>query len=512
MSIIDTFKNKFSKISEGQNMNKKSLTTVFDHDRVGYNPAEYQRIADSFRIYSGRYDDIAYVNSYGEVMERPYMTLNMMNETAKLLGSILFNEQCEISFSEGTIDVPFIEHILQHNNFNKNFAQYVQVMLATGGLAVKPYYDVRTGEIEFSWALADTFIPLHSNTNSISEAVITSTTQSVEGSRIAYYTLMEFHEWAGDRYVISNELYKSRNAGRVGDNVPLNEVYEGLAEHTVYEGFSRPNFVYLKPFGFNNINPQSPLGLGICDNAKSTLEQINNTYDQYYWEVRQGKRRVIVSDHFMNTRIDRQGRPVHYFDRETDVYLALPGAIDDMDYKDITSNIRSEQYIESINKFLTTLELQVGLSTGTFTFDGRSVKTATQIVSENSMTYRTRNSHISNIEQFIQELIISTCELARETYNVYGVPLYNGNIPTKEDITVNFDDGIFADKNSELSFWAMAKQAGLAPTKEAIKRVHKLTDDEAADWAKKIKQEQSYEDPYEIQKRAESTLLGEYKE
>jgi A118 family predicted phage portal protein len=194
------------------------------------------------------------------------------------------------------------------------------------------------------------------------------------------------------------------------------------------------------------------------------------------------------------------------------VYLALPGSIDDMNYKDITSNIRSEQYIESINKFLTTLELQVGLSTGTFTFDGRSVKTATQIVSENSMTYRTRNSHISNIEQFIQELIISTCELARETYNVYGVPLYSGNIPTKEDITVNFDDGIFTDKNSELSFWAMAKQAGLAPTEEAIKRVHKLTDDDAADWAKKIKQEQSYEDPYEIQKRAESTLLGDYKE
>ena len=512
MGILDTFKSKFGIASEGQSMSKNSLNTIFDHERVGYNAAEYQRIADSFRIYSGVSEDIAYVNSYGEVMERPYMTLNMMNETAKLLGSLLYNEQCKISFNEKSVDIPFIEHILEHNNFNKNFAQYVQVMLATGGLAVKPYYDVSTGEIEYSWALADTFIPLRNNTNAISEAVITSTSQAVDGNRVTYYTLLEFHEWLGGKYIIRNELYKSRDAKKVGDRVPLNELYEDLAEQTVFEGFSRPNFVYLKPYGFNNINPQSPLGLGICDNAKTTLEQINNAFDQYYWEVRQGKRRVVVSDHFMKTRVDSNGRPVHYFDRETDVYLALPGSIDDMQYKDITSNIRSEQYVETINKFLTTLELQVGLSTGTFTFDGRSVKTATQIVSENALTYRTRNSHLSNIEQFIQELIISTCELARETYTVYGTRVYNGAIPTKEDITVNFDDGIFTDKNSELSFWALATQAGLAPTEEAIKRVHKLTDDEAVEWVAKIKAEQALADPFEIQKRAESTLLGDYKE
>ena len=44
--------------------------------------------------------------------------------------------------------------------------------------------------------------------------------------------------------------------------------------------------------------------------------------------------------------------------------------MDEMKYQDITQNIRAEQYITSINKFLSTLEMQVGLSTGTFYFDG----------------------------------------------------------------------------------------------------------------------------------------------
>ena len=69
-------------------------------------------------------------------------------------------------------------------------------MLATGGLAAKPYYDAATGDFKFSWTLADTFIPLKNNTNNISEAVIPSYTQIVDGDKTYYYTLLEFHEWA----------------------------------------------------------------------------------------------------------------------------------------------------------------------------------------------------------------------------------------------------------------------------------------------------------------------------
>src|SRR5699024_9693499 len=128
----------------------------------------------------------------------------------------------------------------------------------------------------------------------ISEAVIPSYTQIVEGDKTYFYTLLEFHKWNNGLYTIANELYRSEDADILGKQVNLAEVYEELEPVTIYKNFSRPNFSYLRPNGFNNINPQSPLGLGIADNAKTTLKQINDTYDQFHWEIKQGKRKVIV--------------------------------------------------------------------------------------------------------------------------------------------------------------------------------------------------------------------------
>ena len=128
------------------------------------------------------------------------------------------------------------------------------------------------------------------------------------------------------------------------------------------------------------------------------------------------------------------------------------------------------------------------------------------------MTYRTRNSHLTNVEQFIQELIISLVELASETLDSEGKPMYQGAIPSRRDIVVDFDDGLFTDKSQELEFWSKAKMAGLAPDREAMKRIHNLTDKEADEWYRMIQEEQYKVDPREEQRRAESTLLGDYKE
>lgn len=492
----------------------EELDTVFDHSKVGFNKEEFERINESFKMYSGEYPDVKYLNSRGNSRERPYVHLNMMNEVSKHLGSILFNEECKISFEtkKKNIDVEFIEHALEHNDFMKNFSKYIQVMLATGGLVVKPYYDPGSQEFEFSWGLADTFIPLKSNSNNISEAVIPSYTQTVVGDKKVYYTLLEFHEWEGSDYVITNELYRTDKPDKLGKRVELSELYEDVNEQTVFENFSRPSFAYVSPNGFNNINPQSPLGLGITDNAKTTLMQINDTYDQFHWEIKQGKRKVAVSDHFMQTETNMQGTPVQYFDDDTDIFQAMPGGMDDMVVKDLTLDIRSKEYIESLNKFFQVLEMQTGLSTGTFTFDGQSVKTATEVVSENSMTYRTRNSHLTSIEQFIQELIISLVELAQETVGLDGKPLYEGDIPSKQDIIVDFDDGIFTDKKQELDFMSKAKLTGIIPDIEIAKRVFSLTDEEAEKWMDMINQQEYRVDPEEIRKRAESSLLGDMKD
>ena len=376
-------------------------------------------------------------------------------------------------------------------------------MFAIGGIAVRPYVN-ETGEIEFSWALANSFFPLRSNSNGITEGVIKSVTTKMEQKKTIYYTLLEFHEWEDKTYVITNELYKSDNKGEIGKPVPLNELYEDLQERTEIIGLSRPLFNYLKPAGFNNINPHSPLGLGITDNCKPTLKQINDTFDQFNWEIQMGQRTVFVSDYMLQVLPSEDGLPPRQiFDPDTNVFKSMRMANDEEMVKDVTTDIRTEQYISAINHHLKTLEMDLQLSVGTFSFDGKSVKTATEVVSENSLTYRTRNNHVNEVEKFIKGLIVSVLELAK------AYKLFDGEIPTFEHIGVDFDDGVFQDRNALLSFYGKAKMFGLIPTVEIIQKVFKVPKETAEQWLKEIQEEQAEIDPSNINYRASEQLFGD---
>lgn len=469
--------------------------------------------------YKGDYPKVEYLNSMGKLMERDYFYLNMTKLTAEYLAGLVFNEQCEINISDADDDKEqntyenahdFISHVFEHNDFKKNLAEYLEPMFATGGLAVRPYVDMTTGEMEFSWALADAFYPLKATSNGISEGVIVSKSMEVDGDRTIHYTLLEFHEWEENKiYVITNELYKSDDPDVIGKRIPLSDRYEGLQEETRIKGLSRPIFNYAKPAGFNNLNPHSPLGLSITDNCKPTLRKINDTYDEFYWEVKMGQRTVFVSEQMLNTLPTEDGLPPkQIFDPSNNVFKSMR-MIDGNDHvKDVTTDIRAEQYASVINQTLKSLEMNLKLSVGTFSFDGRSVKTATEIVSENSQTYRTRNDQINVIEKFIKGLIVSTLELAKAT-KYDSKKLFDGEIPAFEHIGVDFDDGIFQNRDALLNFYGKAKTFGFMPTVEIIQRMFDIPKETAEGWMNLIAKEQTEIDPMFLNQRAEERLFGD---
>lgn len=503
--MFEKIRNLFRKAGAGMGV-VQSLQKVTDHPKINVNQAEYERIADDFRRFRGEWDDIVYLNSERNWQKRPYVALNMDKVVAETLSSIVFNEECEINIADKQAN-DFINEVFQHNKFNKNFSRYLEPMFATGGLALRPYVNSATNKIELSWALASTFYPLESNTNTISECAIATTTTKSEGRQTVYYTLIEFHEWSPDKeyYVITNELYRSESSNIVGVRIPLKTIFPEMEETTVLKKLTQPQVSYLKPSGFNNIDPYSPLGLGFCDNATTTIKQINDAYDQFNWEIVMGQRRVIVSDYFLDVSENEleKGNVKPIFDPSVNIYQGLSTDIDNMQVIDVTSDIRADQYITSINQFLKTLEMQTKLSVGTFSFDGKSVKTATEIVSENSLTFRTRNSQLTEVTEFIQSVVVSILELAA------FMNIYKGAVPKKEDIEIGFDDGVFTDKNDQLEYYGKAATFGFIPSIEAIQRVFKVPEETAKEWLTLIQHEQLGTDPSTQQQNAEKSLLGE---
>lgn len=479
MGLVQTIKDIFKRSKYA--MTAQNLTNITDHPKIAVSSTEYERIRENVRYFSGRYPQVEYLDSNGTKNKRDFNHLPVGRTAAKKIASLVFNEQAEIKLDDKDAN-EFIQKQLLNDRFTKNFERYLESCLALGGLAMRPYVD--DDKVRVSFIQAPVFLPLQSNTQDVASAAIVTKTIKSEGNKQRYYTLIEFHEWNKDGYTITNELYKSDNQNVVGSRVLLSDLYEDLEEVVELNGLSRPLFTYLKTPGMNNKDINSPLGLSIFDNAKTTIDFLNTTYDEFMWEVKMGQRRVAVPSQMIKTEYNQDGDNVvvkREFEAGYNVYEQFDSG--DMDkgigITDLTTPIRSDDYIKAINKGLSLFEMQIGVSAGMFSFDGKSMKTATEIVSENSDTYQMRNSIVSLVEQSLKELIVSMLELAK------AYKLYTGNIPEMDKISINLDDGVFTDRNAELDYWIKVVNAGFGTDTMAIEKVLNVTPQKA----KKIKAE-----------------------
>lgn len=491
MGLIQKVKDFFS---QGRyNMQTSNLNSILDHPKIAVSQEEYSRIQHNLTYYQSKFDDVEYINSEGDVKRRKFNHLPIARTASKKIASLVYNEQAEITSDNKSVD-EFISYTLDNDRFNKNFERYLESGLALGGLAMRPYVD--GDRIRVAFVQAPVFLPLQSNTQDVSNAAILTKAIKSEGRKNVYYTLVEFHEWVtadGNEqgstkdksyYRITNELYKSDISDALGQRVNLSELYPDLEQVTMFKDLSRPLFTYLKTPGMNNKDINSPLGLSIFDNAKTTIDFINRTYDEFMWEVRMGQRRVIIPEQMTKLTAQREDGSITFkrrFETDQNIYTQFGGGnMDANSIKDITTPIRSNDYITAISEGLKLFEMQIGVSAGMFSFDGKSMKTATEVVSENSDTYQMRNSIAALVEQSIKELCVSICELGKAT------GLYKGEIPELEDISVNLDDGVFTDRNAELAYWMQMVSAGFAPQRLGIQKTLNVSEEEAKDYLAEI--------------------------
>src|SRR5690606_30896261 len=217
---------------------------------------------------------------------------------------------------------------------------------------------------------------------------------------------------------------------------------------------------------------------------------------------RLGRKRIVVPAHMVQTVIDPEtGQGYRYFDDTDEVYEAFnDGNIDENKIHDISVELRVEEHISAINALLNNFAMQTGFSAGTFSFDGKSVKTATEVVSENSKTFKSKKSHEIIIEEGLKELITTIIDIAM----LYG--MYNG--PTDYKISVAFDDSIVEDENSEIDKQIKLVNSGLTSRKRAIMRIHKCTEEEALQILQEIFEEERRRSPELEELQAEGVLFG----
>lgn len=457
---------------------------------------------------------------------RQIYRMNAAKAVCAELAGLVWGEECAIHVTrdghESTDGKPdpldkYIQSVLRQNAFHEKMQESIEQGAALGGAAMKVWREVRHDSegkevpgsdcLRIGYAMADQFVPISWDNAKVHEAVFIS--------RVAkggwYYTRLEWHTWDGMTYTIRNELYRAQiQKGSNGDSqdilgirVPLAEMYPFLDEETVVP-VGESLFAYWRTPVANNLDDNSPLGMSIYGNAMETLHALDICYDSFVREFRLGKKRIIVPARAVRTVVDPQtGAPRRYFDPGDETYEAL--ASDDPSDLKITDNsveLRVEEHIQAINAFLSILCLQIGFSAGTFTFDQHSgIKTATEVISENSKTYKTIKTMQNQLTPAIERLVQNIIDVAI----LYGMQHDGQSVESLAaggyHVSVTFDDGVTQDRQTNLNEGVMLVGAGLLSKYSFLtdpKYGQGLTPEEAEAELARIKAEDSTPQSYDV--------------
>lgn len=402
--------------------------------------------------------------------------MSLMN-SAKVLcdefSALTFSEKTEVTVSDSRVQ-QFVNSVFEKNGFYENMPQFLSYAYALGGGAVKCYAD--KGKIVLDFLKADCFFPTEYDNRRITGGVF----RSVNFIRNTYYTLLE--HYSGGNVV--HRLFRSADKNSLGAECPLSELYD--IPETVNYNSAAPMFAYFRPAVSNNLG-DCCLGLSVFANCTDTLKALDTAFDSFSREFILGRKRIIVPSSSIRTVVDTEtGEVSRYFDADDEVYQAMR-CDDENDLKitDNTMTIRVSEHVDSINALLNILCFQCGLSAGHLSFDGAGgMKTATEVISENSKTFRTAKAHKNMLEEFLKNLVRSVAALGE----------FLGLCPALADdaeISVSFADNIIEDDNTVIDNNIKLVQAGLKSKLSALMEIMKCDEQTARKELERIDEENS---------------------
>lgn len=374
--------------------------------------------------------------------------LGMGKQVCEDWANLLMNEKVKITL-EGAKEQAFFDDVCKKNSFLVKASEMEELTFSTGTTAIitravdVPVNEatgaiVGPGRLRLDYCYMPYIFPLSWENGRIIECAFA--TCKVDGED--EYMYVQVHKLNEDKtYDILNYLFRNNN--EIMTQVPLETIdeYRNVAE-TIHTGQTERMFVINRPNIVNNIDPNLPLGIACFANAIPQLKGTDISYDAYVNELVLGKKRVFVKAEALKT-IEGD----YVFDPADTTYYALPedsssGAEATMIHE-MDMSLRTAQLNEAVQDMLNLLSSKVGFGQNMYKFNQGSVATATQIISENSTLFRTVKKH----EIVLRDMLTELAQIILRMGNLYC----GQNLNPEVEITIDFDDSIIEDKQSEFN-------------------------------------------------------------
>ena len=383
-------------------------------------------------------------------------TMGMAKKVAEDWADLLLNEKVAITL-EGEAEQAFFDSVCRANNFavKSNEMQELKAALGTAAYVVRAAgaeMDRKTGAVaggslKLDYVTAPNIFPLSWENGIVRECAFSSAVTE----RGRTYTYLQLHrlDEAGD-YIIENRLYLE------GAAVPLAAV-RSLSDvpPVVHTGSPCRQFVIDRLTIANNVDNALPMGIPAFANAIDQLKGVDTAYDSYVNEFILGKKRVMVKPGAVR---DLDGEPV--FDPNELYYYVLPEDTSEGNIiQPIDMTLRTAEHNAGLQDMLNALSSRCGFGEGHYRFDNGSIATATQVISENSNMFRTMKKHEIILRDVLEEL-------ARIILRLGNAVLHMG-LDEDVAISIDFDDSIIEDKQTDFNRTLQLLNAGLMTAAEA---------------------------------------------
>lgn len=389
---------------------------------------------------------------------RKLASLGAAKSVCAELSRLCFTEETEITCPDKETEV-YLKKVFSDNSFSERFSDFLEKMFALGGGVVKVYYE---NGVKLDFVSADAFVPTQWDSRSISGGAFGSAV-SRNGKN---YILAETQEITPKGLLTQNKLFRES-----GGEVALSECFPEMTEKSLIEGLEKPLFVYFR--AGSGIIPQcAPLGSSVFAGAEDTLKSIDTVFDSLSREFVLGKKRIIVPSYAVRGEYNENGELKRYFDVNDEVFEALSASDnDELKISDNTAELRVNEHVEALGELLDLLCMQTGLSEGALSYKNGTIRTATEVVSRNSRTYRTTSFYRKLIAKNLERVVENICILAKMSGELSET--------ASENVQIRFADGVCEDEGTRAERAASLYKNGLISRSRALSEIYGISLDAA---------------------------------
>lgn len=389
-------------------------------------------------------------------------TLGMAKKVAEDWANLLMNEKVKITL-EGNREQEFFDSVCDENNFEvkANEMQEIKSALGTAAYVVRAsdvtvnsesgeIADTGRGRLKIDYVTAQNIYPISWENGIMKECAFTSAV--VRNGK--NYLYLQIHRIGEDgNYVIENEIYHNENGNLTPANLADVQGFENVPP-VVKTGSADRQFVIDRLNIANNYDNTLPMGIPAFANAIDQLKGVDISYDSYVNEFVLGKKRVMVKPAAARTL---DGEPI--FDTKDIAFYVLPEDTTDGNIiQPIDMTLRTQEHNAGLQDMLNALSSRCGFGENHYRFDTGGIATATQIISENSSMFRTIKKHEIILNNVLQEL----CRIILRMGNT----ILKMGLKEDVEISIDFDDSIIEDKQSEFNRIMQMVSAGMMTPEE----------------------------------------------